>query len=113
MVGKNILSQKPVSLPIVKRLMQERKKQGELSYEQNLTLEYSRKFSKLTEKQTDDLVKELLNANEKLDAGNCIALANIMPDNIDELRIILAKERFILSDEELNKLLEVVGNYQK
>ena len=29
MVGKKILSQKPVSLPAVKRLMQERKKQGD------------------------------------------------------------------------------------
>ena len=93
--------------------MQERKKEGELSYEQNLTLDYAKKFSKLTEKQTESMAAELQEANEKLKEENAIAVANLMPDNKEELSLILAKERFILSDEELSKILEVVGKYKK
>jgi DNA-directed RNA polymerase subunit F len=113
MIGKKLLGQKPVSLPAVKRLVQERKKEGELSYEQNLALEYAKKFSKLTEKQAETMVSDLQGANEKLEEGNAVEIANLMPENIEELRLILAKERFILSDEELSKIMEVVEKHKK
>jgi len=37
-----------------------------------------------------------------------IKIADIRPANKDELRAIYAKERFTLSEEELNRILDIV-----
>ena len=52
MIGKKLINSEPISLAEAKELIDARKKEGELSYEQNLTLEYTKKFAKLS---SDDL----------------------------------------------------------
>ncbi|MFH1450451.1 MAG: RNA polymerase Rpb4 family protein [archaeon] len=112
MIGKRLVSQEPVSLAEVKDLISEKKKQGELSYEQNLTLEYCKKFSKLSTKDTVKLVGELMQ-NEKLKKENAIGLADVMPNTPEEVKLVFAKEHFVLGNEEISAIIETLNKYRK
>lgn len=112
MIGKKILSQKPVPLAEVKTLMDAKKKEGELSYEQNLTLEYCKKFTKLNKKDTAAAMKELVEI-EKVTDKHAVILTDIMPKNKDEVRLIFAKEHFIMGEDDISKILEVLDKHRK
>lgn len=112
MIGKKLVNQEPLPLTEVRELIAQRKKDGELTYEQNLTLEYCKKFSKLSKKDTDKLLEELTQL-DKINRENAIALANVMPKTSDEIRLVFAKEHFILADEEIQNLLEILDMYRK
>jgi len=45
---------------------------------------------------------------EKMSLEIAVKIADIKPENKDELRAIYAKERFTLSEEELDNILEMV-----
>ncbi|MFH1424220.1 MAG: RNA polymerase Rpb4 family protein [archaeon] len=112
MVGKKILSQKAVPLVEVQKIVETRKKEGELSYEQNLTLEYCKKFAKLNQKDTAAAIKELIDL-EKVTETHAVSLTDLMPNNEGEVKLIFAKEHFILAEDEISKILEVLGKYRK
>ena len=40
-----------------------------------------------------------------------IKILNLTPKNPDELRMIFAREKFSLKDEEIKKILEIVKKY--
>jgi len=111
MIGKKLLNQGPQSLADVKEVLEKRKKEGELSYEQNLTLEYCKKFTKLKKKKAVEAIKELAEL-EKMNEKHAIALIDIMPEKADDVKLIFSKEHFILSDEEIKAILDVLGNYR-
>ena len=112
MIGKKLINSEPISLAEAKELIEVRKKEGELSYEQNLTLEYTKKFSKLSADDARALVNELLQI-EKLTRVQAIELIDLFPKNLDELRLIFTKEHFVMSDEDLQKILGVLDKYRK
>lgn len=112
MIGKKLLNQKPLPLAEVESIIQKRKKEGELSYEQNLTLEYCKKFSKLSSKEAKQLIDELAKL-EKVNEKYAIILADILPINADEVSMIFAKEHYVLSDEEIQGILEILSKYRK
>ncbi len=45
MIGEKIIEKKPVNLTEVKQLLAGKKKEKDLSYEQDLTMKYAKKFS--------------------------------------------------------------------
>ena len=51
MIGKRVLSQEAVSLAEVKEITEARQKEGELTYEQTLTLDYCKKFARIDKKR--------------------------------------------------------------
>ena len=112
MIGKRIVNQEPLPLAEVKELISKRKKEGELSYEQNLTLEYCKKFSKLSLKDTAKLIEELVQL-EKLNKEHAIALTDIMPKTSEEVKLIFAKEHFVLGDEDISAIIEILNKYRK
>lgn len=112
MIGKRLLKQDMVSLADVKEIIEKRKKEGELTYEQDLTLEYCKKFSKLSKKDSAALTEELSKLNNVGDRY-AVVIADILPQNADELRLIFSREHFILSEEEIKNILSIVEKYRK
>jgi len=64
-------------------------------------------FSKGTAEESRAMVAELMKL-EKMSPEIAVKIADIRPVTKDELRAIYAKERFTLSEEELNNILEIV-----
>jgi DNA-directed RNA polymerase subunit F len=109
---KAIRSEEKVTLSEVKGVLaqveSERLESGkEMSYELRKSIEHANQLAKMPADQSRDLVSELLKL-EKMKPDIAFRIANIAPRSRDELRAIYAKEKFTLSGEELDTIIELV-----
>lgn len=107
-----IRSKVPINWPQAKKILEEKEKEKELGYEQKNALEYLRRFCKISIKNANQLTEELKKI-EKLNETQIINIVNLLPKNLDDLRVLFANEKIDLSQEEKNKILEIVKNFAK
>ncbi|HEX16868.1 MAG TPA: RNA polymerase [Thermoplasmatales archaeon] len=93
---------------ILKRIQKERK---ELTYEQKIALKHAEAFARLSVTKTKQLIKELLDNIEKIDEKHAYKIADLLPQHEEDVKLIFAKERVNLDDEDIKKILEIVGRY--
>jgi DNA-directed RNA polymerase subunit F len=106
----DVKGEKFVSWTEAKKILERKAKEKELGYEQKNALEHLRKFSKLTDKATSDMVEELKKI-EKLRDRHIVSVINMLPQDPDELRLLFANEIVTLSDEEKKKILSIVKKF--
>ncbi len=109
MLNEKVLSIKPVPLIKVKELLKEISKEGELTYEQGLTLKYVDKFSKIPRTKTEKLLEELMKI-EGMTEEVAIKIADILPQNDEVLSLVVAK-KVKISNEDNAKILKIVKSY--
>jgi DNA-directed RNA polymerase subunit F len=112
MIVKEVLSEELLTLPEVKgmlhEIMEERlNDEEELGYELRKAINHAEMFSKTSPEKARDLVNKLLEL-EKMKPEIAIRMADVMPQSRDELRSLYAKERFTLTEEELDEMLNLV-----
>lgn len=111
MIVKSVLREDLLTLAEVKEILDQirdrRSDEEELGYELRRAIRHADLFSKGSADENRALVAELMNL-EKISLEIAVKIADIKPVNKDELRAIYAKERFTLSEEELDKILEIV-----
>jgi DNA-directed RNA polymerase subunit F len=111
MIVKSVLREDLLTLAEVKEILdqirEKRSDEEELGYELRRAIRHADLFSKGSADENRALVAELMNL-EKMSLEIAVKIADIKPVNKDELRAIYAKERFTLSEEELDKILEIV-----
>jgi DNA-directed RNA polymerase subunit F len=110
MIGKKVIETDPITVADVKTMLGELSESYDLTYEQNLALDHATKFSKLEVESADKLVEELQEIVKKTQA---IKIADVMPLDLADLRLIFAKERGSHKKEELEQVLEVVNKYRE
>lgn len=89
------------------QVKQERAEEDELGYELRRAMRHAELFSHGKPDQSRHLVEELLSL-DKMTSEIAAKIVDIRPANRNELRAIYAKERFTLSEEELDKILDIV-----
>jgi len=109
MMDEKVLSSKPIPLVKVKEMLKELSKEGELTYEQSLTLKYADKFSKLSISKTEKLIEEL-KKTDGLTEELAIKIVDLLPQNEEVLGLIIGKNTKI-SDEDLQKIIKLVTSY--
>ncbi len=109
MIGKKVIDTDPITIAEVKEMLGELSERYELTYEQNLALDHVTKFSKLDEESAKKLVEEL---SELIKKTQAIKVADIMPEDLADLRLIFAKERGSFKQEDMEKILEIVNKYR-
>ncbi|MEN4006697.1 MAG: RNA polymerase Rpb4 family protein [Methanobacteriaceae archaeon] len=109
MIGKKIISTDPITTAEVKKVLEELSKHYELTYEQNLVLDHATKFSKIDAESANKLVEELAGTLKKTQA---VKIADIMPEDMADLRLLFAKERGTYKKEDQEKILETVDRYR-
>jgi DNA-directed RNA polymerase subunit F len=82
----------------------------EMRYELARAIEHVNRFAILDPEESLEFVDELLEL-EKVDEATAYKIANLRPQDRDELRALYAQERYSLSGEELDAILEVVAKY--
>jgi len=95
----------------VKELLKERKKEKELTYEQEQAYKYASTFAKLTKKQREKLFAELIQIDSITDEL-AIKIVDIMPAEIEIMKLIPGKEDEVKEDD-LEKAFELVKKYIK
>ena len=103
----DIKDEKVVSWLNAKKILMEKENKRELVYEQKNALEHLRKFCKISEKKYQKMFEEL-KAIEKLKDKHIVGIINFMPQNQEELRVLFANERAVLTDDDKKKILKIV-----
>ncbi len=103
-----IVEEKFISYPRAKKMLEEREKEGELSYEQKSSLEHLRKFSKL---EGDEKIAEELQSVEKLREDLIVKIINNLPKTADEVKTLFQKDVIDLSDGDIAKIIEITKKY--
>ena len=102
-----IVNEKDVTWAEAKKLLEKKKSLG---YEQKNALEHLRKFSKLSEKKTNEFM-EALGKIEKLKDRHKISIINMLPKDMDDLRVLFANEIITLSEDEKKEILKIVKKF--
>ena len=110
MIEKSILSNRPATLAEVAEVLEKRKEEGELGFEQQTTLAYVKKYAKLSKKKAEELIEDLQKI-DKIKPAVAVKIADILPKNSDQLRLIFANERYSLTSAEIEEVLKIVKKY--
>ena len=106
-----IISEEDVPIPEVKRIMEDRKKERDLVYEQKICLEYLEKIPKMTTTKTKELYEELSKI-AILRPRYIAMIINMLPDTDEEVENLFSKERTNLKKEEVKQIVDVVNKYK-
>jgi len=109
MIGKKTLETNPISMANVKKILEDFSQEYELDYEQNLTLDHVTKFSKLPLEETEKLIDAL---EEKVKRKVAIRIADILPEDLADLRLLFAKERIVVKKEDMQGILDIVDGFR-
>ncbi len=110
-----IIEEKPIPLVKVKKILEDRYLQGKVNLFQRKAYEHSKKFSKIDEESTDKLIEELKEFNKKINRKlreeDIVKIAEILPQNIDELRAVLVQGGINIKKEEAEEIINIVRKY--
>lgn len=82
----------------------------EMRYELARAIEHVNQFSELSASDSRELVSELQEL-EKVNEATAFKIADLLPQTRDELRSVYAQERYSLSGDELDDVLDVIAKY--
>jgi len=105
-----VMEIKPITMAEAKNILIKREKVKELGYEQKLAAEHLKKFTKLKPEEAEKFMTELA-AIVRMADDTAVQVANLLPKTNDELRLIFAREKFSLKEDEINHVLELVKKY--
>ena len=105
MIGKEAHQVKAVPISEVAEILEERKKSGELTYEQQIAMEHAKKFAQ--SKAHLNKVRSALEELKLLSTDSLLKVVEILPKNAMLLRQILMKEKKPFSNEDVNKILAI------
>lgn len=101
---------KPVLIAEVKEILSKLSQERELNREQRIALEHSEKVSMLELEKAKELVDKLMEF-EKIDEKQAYKIADLLPEDEDELLAIFAKSTYMPSEDDVKKILELVREY--
>ena len=113
MIGKKLFSSRPVPVFEVKQLLKDRidanEKGVELTYEQSMVQDYTKKFSKLAPSKSEKLFSDL----KKIDGVSevlAVKIADILPLDMEQISLLVPRSEKI-EESKLNEALELVKKY--
>lgn len=106
------IEEKVVAFSTAKELLDKRKKDSELGYEQQNTLEYLEKFVKLTDSESAKLQKKLEELNI-LSEKQIMELVNLLPTKDDLVKTILSKEKLEFTNDQVKEITKIIKDHAK
>ncbi len=106
MIGKNQEGKKPVSSAEAMEILEGRKEQGELGYEQKLAYDHIKKYTTMKVEEARKMAKEL--EQYGVTESTAIKIIDIMPIDLTQLKHILTREKKNFEEDEISKMWEVV-----
>jgi len=82
----------------------------EMRYELARAIEHANRFAELSAEKSLALVEEIEEL-EKIEEATAYKIADLLPRNRDELRAVFAQERYSLSGDELDDVLDTIAKY--
>jgi len=101
----------PIPLSEVKQKLTEEAARRTLPREAMLAQQHAEGFAKLEPAATQKLITELRSL-PFVDASLAVKLADIHPQWPEEIRLLFSKERVVLDETQLNRLLEILAQHR-
>ena len=105
------MSEEDINMSDTKKIMEERKKEGNLVYEQKICHEYLEKVSKLPATKLKNMIDDLSKI-AILKPRYVALIVNMLPDTEEEVMVLFSKERTNLKKEEVNQIVDIVKKYK-
>ncbi|MFP4401684.1 MAG: hypothetical protein ACLFPL_00485 [Candidatus Nanoarchaeia archaeon] len=113
MANYEIINQKPIHTSRVFDEISTRTQNREMTYREERTLEYLKKFNKLSAKQFEEAYSELVSLEiPRIEEFQLIKILEIMPKNGPELRAIISHGGVVVVDETVTQILDVLKKFQ-
>ena len=106
MMGEEIVEKRKISLAETLHLLEERKKVSALSYSQQTSYDYCKKFSALSYEDTNELLAKLVNLPIPKDVA--INIVDVFPKSKLTLQIIMAK-----NESDVDKVMVILNEYKE
>ena len=103
----NVVNEEVITDADAKELLEHREKEAELKFEQKNSLDLLNKFVEFKDEKVKKLVQEL-KTTPRLRDKQVVAIANFLPEDRDEMRVVLHKEYTNFTPEEIDQILEIV-----
>lgn len=110
-----VLGEKPVTVSEVADILAAKEKlygknDTELLYEQKRALEHARIFTKLEAKQAKELTDKVVDLGYTPERA--AKIVDLMPETVDDVRAITAKDRFKYTEEDIKSVIDLVDQYR-
>ncbi|MHA1743106.1 MAG: RNA polymerase Rpb4 family protein [Candidatus Heimdallarchaeota archaeon] len=102
-----IISEELIPNIKAKELLEKVEKERELKYEQKNALDILKKFPTPPLEKVERLIEELRGI-ERLRDNHIINIVNFLPEDKEELRVVLHKDFTSFTPEEIDKILEII-----
>ncbi len=113
----NIIEKRYITIAEAKNILDKTRKRYkkagmEMLYEQKRALDHANKADNLNFRDSTAMIKKLSEMELKLNEDQIIKIVDLLPETVDDVRVIFAKERFKYGEEEIKKILDVVAQYK-
>jgi len=106
---QKIIERKSITIPQVRQLLENLGR--DLNDFQRKTLDYTINFSKISFKDAEKLLTELVESFS-IDIKEATQMANCMPETVEELRTFLPRHK-VIEASKLEKMLELLNKHRK
>lgn len=110
MIGKEIISIKPIPLCEVAEMLSEREKEGELGFEQKGALDYASKFRHLSKDKCEELISKLLEL-AFMSENMAVKLVDVLPKTEEEVILVFGQEKKDITKGQVKEVLDVLSNF--
>ena len=110
MIGKEVISSEPMPSSEVKEILDEFAEENELNYQQNITLNHLVRFKRYSAddaKEIYEKLKEEFGLRERV----AVHIVDLVPEDLADMRLIFAKEPSKTTKEDMEKILEMLEQY--
>lgn len=90
-----------------KKILEARRKEKELIYEQKITYDFLEKIVTINEKDVEKIMNSLSDI-PVLKPKHLVLICNLLPNTEEEVQLIFAKESLALKKDEIKKIVDVV-----
>ena len=110
MIGKNVIESEPIPSSKVKEIIEEFADDNELNYEQNLTLNHLARFKRYSPEDAEEIFQKLQDEFGLRDKV-AVHIVDLVPQDLADMRLIFAKEPTKTTKEDMEKILEMLEQY--
>ena len=101
-----------VPLADVKAMLEKAQKdRTDLTYEQKIALEHSRRFARVDAATARKIVADVSAALPGIEGKFAVRVADLLPQHADDVRAIFQKSRHELAEGDLEKILAIVDQH--
>jgi len=91
--------------------VEEAEEEEEVRYERRKATEHTTKFAKLGAEKSRALINDLLKL-EKMKEEIAVRIADLLPKSKNEVRAVYAKERFTITEANIDEILDCIVKYE-